>query len=108
MNLVVHIPCRSLDGSPSALSLAQRAPTFTMGWVHGERVGIAIFSSLPKGVDLAVQLIGEAIHIEGAWASVNAKPISSLTKLWQRLKCYRDSLNALDRGRYCQEKAAFF
>jgi hypothetical protein len=79
-----------------------------MEWVHGERVGIAIFSSLPKGVDLAVQLIGEAIHIEGAWASVNAKPISSLTKLWQRLNCYRDSLNALDRGRYCLEKTAFF
>jgi hypothetical protein len=108
MDLVVHIPCRSLDGRPSALSLAQRAPTYTVEWVHAERVGVAIFSSLPNGIDLAVQLIGEAIHIEGAWASVNAKPISSLTKLWQRLDCYRGSLETADSNRYCREKSALF
>jgi hypothetical protein len=79
-----------------------------MDWLNGERIDVAIFPSLPKGIDLALQLIGEAIRVEGAWASVNAKPMSSLTKLWQRLDCYRGSLGALNRTRYCHEKSALF
>ena len=108
MNLVVHIPHRGTEPELNALSLAQRAPTFTMEWVNKERVSVAIFASLPTGIDLALQLIGAAIHIEGAWASVNTKPISSLTKLWQRLDCYRGSLAATHSKRYCQEKSAMF
>jgi len=63
---------------------------------------------LPPGVYFALELIGAAIHLEGAWASVNAKPISSLTKLWQRLDCYRGSLKARASTRYCDEKSALF
>ena len=108
MNLVVHIPHRGTNAESSALSLAQRAPTYTMEWVQGERVGVAIFPSLPNGIDLALQVIGESIRIEGAWASVNSNPISSLTKLWQRLDCYRGSLGTTDPNRYCHEKSALF
>jgi hypothetical protein len=79
-----------------------------MDWANGGRVGVAIFPSLPNGIDLALQLIGEAIRIEGAWSSVNARPMSSLTKLWQRLDCYRGSLGAAERTRYCYEKSALF
>lgn len=108
LNLVVHIPQRGEEPELHAVSLAQRAPTFTMEWVNNERVGVAVFSSLPTGIDLALQLIGAAIHIDGAWASVNTKPISSLTKLWQRLDCFRESLVATDSKRYCREKSAMF
>jgi hypothetical protein len=108
VNLVVHIPHRDAEPESSALNLAQRAPTFTTEWLNQQRVSVAIFSSLPRGIDLAVQLIGAAIHIEGAWASVNAKPVSSLTKLWQRLDCYRSSLGKTNPKRYCQEKSALF
>ena len=79
-----------------------------MEWTRSGRMNIAIFPSLPTGLDLAVQLVGEAIQIPGAWASINARPLATLTKLWQRLNCYRDSLNAPDRQRYCLEKTAFF
>ena len=61
-------------------------------------MSIAIFPSLPTGLDLAVQLVGETIQIPGAWASINARSLSSLAKLWQRLNCYRDSLDSPDRG----------
>ena len=108
MNLVVHIPYRADEESSRALSLARQAPSFTMEWVDDQKVAIAIFSSLPAGSDLAIQLVGEAVRLSGAWASINSKRISSLTKLWQRLNCYRDSLNAPDRERYCLEKTAFF
>ena len=108
MNLVVHIPYQADEESSRALSLARLAPSFTMEWVDDQKVAIAIFSSLPAGSDLAIQLVGEAVRLSGAWASINSKRISSLTKLWQRLNCYRDSLNAPDRERYCLEKTAFF
>jgi hypothetical protein len=108
MNLVVHIPHGGPDEAAVAFSLAQRAPSFTMEWRGADRMSIAIFPSLPTSLDLAVQLVGEAIQISGAWASVNSRALSSLAKLWQRLNCYRDSLNAPDGGRYCQEKTAFF
>ena len=46
--------------------------------------------------------------LSGAWVSMDAKPISSLAKLWQRLACYRDSLETDDPNRYCREKSALF
>ena len=108
MQLVVHIPYQADKESSRAVSLARQAPSFTMEWTGSGRMNIAIFPSLPTGLDLAVQLVGEAIQIPGAWASINARPLSTLTKLWQRLNCYRDSLEAPDRQRYCLEKTAFF
>lgn len=108
MNLAVHIPHRVTEADSSALSLAQRAPIFTIDWTNGERVAIARFPSLPGGLDCALQLIGEAIRVQGAWASVNARPISSLAKLWQRLECYRESLLAPEPARHCAERAALF
>jgi hypothetical protein len=108
MNLVVHLPRTVEVEDSSALSLAQRAPTFTSEWADGERTHVAVFHDLPRSLDLAVQLIGESLCVPGAWASVNARPISSLTKLWQRLECYRESLAATDPLGHCTEKAAYF
>lgn len=108
MNLVVHIPYRADEDSSRALSLARQAPSFTMEWGSDQKVAIAIFSSLPVGIDSAIQLTGEAVRLPGAWASVNSKRISSLTRLWQRLVCYRDSLAAHDSAYYCKEKSALF
>lgn len=108
MHLVVHIPYRVDEDSARALSLARQAPSFTMKWVDAQKVAIGMFPSLPSGIDLAVQLVGETVRLSGAWASINSERMSSLTKLWQRLNCYRDSLNALDRERYCLQKTAFF
>ena len=65
MNLVVHIPHDGADEAAAAFSLAQRAPSFTMEWTGSGRMSIAIFPSLPTGLDLAVQLVGEAIQIPG-------------------------------------------
>lgn len=108
MNLVVHIPHRMTEEDSGALILAQRAPTFIIEWVERERVCIATFPDLPKNIDLALQLIGESVRIHGAWASVNARPMSNLTKLWQRLECYRESLLAVDAHRHCETKSNYF
>jgi len=108
MHLVVHIPYRTDEESSSALSLARQAPSFTMEWVNDQKMAIAIFPSLPAGIDAAVRLVGEAVRLTGAWASIDAKPVSSLAKLWQRLSCYRDSLDAEDPFQYCRRKSALF
>jgi hypothetical protein len=108
VNLVVHVPDDPTDESASALSLARRAPTFSIEWEDNRRIAVAVFPSLPDGIDMAVQLVGETVRIPAAWASVNARRQSSLAKLWQRLACYRDSLSADDPARYCLEQSAHF
>jgi hypothetical protein len=108
MHLVIHIPCRPDDESAQALSLARQAPSFTIEWVGDRKVAIAIYSSLPAGIDEAIRLVGEAVQLPGAWASMDSKRVSSLTRLWQRLSCYRDSLDVDNAKRYCREKSALF
>jgi hypothetical protein len=108
MHLVVHIPYRADEESTQAVSLARQAPSFTMEWNGDRKVAIAIFSSLPAGIEGALQLIGEAVRLSGAWASLNSKRMSSLTKLWQRLACYQESLDADHPSLYCREKSALF
>lgn len=108
MNLIVHVPYDSIAGCRSALGLAERAPSFTVERVNDRPTAVAIFPSLPEGIDVAVELIGESMRLMGAWASVNAKPFSNLVRLWQRLVCYRGSLGSDDPVRYCREQAARF
>lgn len=108
MHLVVHVPYGATEESERALSLARRAPSFTVERVENRRMAVAIFPSLPACIDLAVELVGEAVRLPDAWASMNAVRVSTMTKLWQRLTCYRDSLGASDVRRYCLEKSAHF
>ncbi len=108
MHLVVHIPYEADEESTRALSLARQAPSFTMEWDDDHKVAIAIYSSLPKGIEEAVQLVGEAVRLSGAWASLDSRRVSSLTKLWQRLACYQGSLDVEDPFQYCKERSALF
>lgn len=108
MHLVVHIPYRHDEDSVRALSLARQAPSFTMEWIDGRKVAVAIYAALPAGIEGAIRLIGEAIRLSDAWASMDSKRLSSLTKLWQRLVCYRESLGAGNPKQYCRERSALF
>lgn len=108
MHLVLHIPYRADEESARALGLARKAPSFTTEWTDDQKVGIAIYSSLPAGIETAIQLVGEAVRLSGAWASMDSRRVSSLAKLWQRLTCYRDSLESNDPIQYCRERSALF
>ncbi len=108
MNLKVYIPHQIAETNSSALSLAQRAPFFTVEQMDEKPVNIAQFPLLPERLDDALQLVGEAIQVSGAWASMNGRLVSSLTRLWQRLECYRESLVAADPARYCRERTRWF
>lgn len=67
---------------------------------------VLTFPELPRGIDLALRVIGESVRIPGAWASVGGQRMSSLVALWNRLDCYRQSLPHVDRAAYCQGRAA--
>jgi len=108
MHLVVHIPYCHDEDSVRALSLARQAPSFTMEWINQRKVAVAIYAALPAGIEGGIRLVGEAIRLSDAWASMDAKPVLSLAKLWQRLVCYRESLYAEDPKQYCRERSALF
>lgn len=108
MDLVVHIPFQADEENVRALVFARQAPSFTVEESDGKKFAIAIFPSLPRGIDLAIELIGEALQLPDAWASINSKPMSGLVKVWQRLSCYRESLEVEDSSRYCLDKSARF
>ena len=46
------------------------------------------------------------MRIAGSWATVNGQRMSSLVALWNRLDCYRQSLDAPDPPVFCASKAA--
>jgi len=108
MHLVVHIPYRHDEDSVRALSLARQAPSFTIEWVNDGKVAVAIYAALPAGIEGAIQLIGEAVRLSDARASMNSRRVSSLAKLWQRLVCYQESLDVENPPQYCREKSALF
>lgn len=108
MILVVYLPSDATDEGAAALSMARRAPSFSIESINGRRMAVATFPAIPAAINLAVELVGEAVRLPDAWASVNATPLSSLTKLWQRLSCYRDSLGMTNPAGYCMEQTAHF
>jgi hypothetical protein len=101
VNLVVHIPETSVEAAPYVQTLMKRAPSFT---IEGQD-WIAIFPQLPDAIDLALQIVGESVRIPDAWASMNGRQLSSLLRLWARLECYRESLDAASPEQHCLRKA---
>ena len=81
-------PIQTDEESSRAVGLARQAPSFTMEWTGSGRMSFKVSPSLQTDIDLAVQLVGEAIEIPGAWAIISARPLATLAKHWQRLNCF--------------------
>ena len=69
--------------------------------------GVPLSSAWQEGDSLRCHFHGWRFTSSGE-CEHKCSPLSSLAKLWQRLNCYRDSLDAPDRERYCLEQTAFF
>jgi hypothetical protein len=102
VNLVVHVPEPSAETVPYVQTLMKMAPSFT---IEGQD-WVAIFPRLPDAIDRALQIVGEAVRLPDAWASVNGRRFSSLLRLWTRLECYRESLDVPTPELHCLGKAA--
>lgn len=102
MNLVVHVPEAAGETAPYLQTLMKTAPSFT---IEGQD-WISIFPRLPDAIDRALQIVGEAVRLPDAWASMNGRRFSSLLRLWTRLECYRESLDAPSAELHCLRKAA--
>ncbi|HRB17837.1 MAG: hypothetical protein IT389_14465 [Nitrospira sp.] len=106
MKIAVHLPDNG--ALPHLLGEEAWRHTFTRRIdVHGAaRSHVVTFASLPEHIDVALQVIGESVRIQGAWATVNDQRMSSLVALWNRLDCYRQSLAVADARIFCASKAA--
>lgn len=108
MNVVVHLPADCSLPHPMAGTLARQAFSrrITIEEAGHDRYYLVTFPDLPQYIDLALQLIAESVRIPGAWASIDGQRMSSLMALWNRLDCYRQSLDAPDPKVFCRGKVA--
>lgn len=106
MLLRVQIPEADAVSNPVALSLIRWVPATYVEREGEDRVRVAVFANLPKSLDVAIRLIGEAVEMPRARVSVNDRPVASINKLWSALNCYRESLAEPDRQAYCARRAA--
>jgi hypothetical protein len=96
--------CRSSLGEASA----QHALTHCIQDSGSGRVQVVTLANVSQHIDLALQLIGESVRIAGSWATVNGQRMSSLVALWNRLDCYRQSLDASDPQVFARARWSLF
>lgn len=106
VHLTVRIPQCEATAFPAALSLARSAPAFHTEGEGNKRTYVATFDDLPRLIDLAVQLIGEAVNVPSVRVRINERDITRVGKFWTALLCYRESLHAPDPLSYCARQAA--
>ena len=106
MNIVVYLPADCSLPHLLGEEAAQQAFTHSLEENGSDRCHVVTFANLPEHIDTALQVIGESVRISGSWATANGQRMSSLVALWNRLDCYRQSLDAPDPQVFCASKAA--
>jgi hypothetical protein len=106
MRLALRIPQSESEMLPLVLSLARSAPTFRIETKGRMPAYMAIFPDLSLSFDLVEQLIGAAAELPDVQVSIDERPVEGLTKFLSALRCYRESLAALDSQAYCARQAA--
>ncbi len=106
VHLTVRIPQFEATAFPAALNLARSAPAFEVEGQEDKRFYVATFDDLPRSIDLAVQLVGEAVNVPSVRVTINERDITRVGKFWTALLCYRESLHTPDPLSYCVRQAA--
>jgi hypothetical protein len=105
VTIAVYLPDDGSVPQPLGEASAQHALTHCIQDSGSGRVQVVTMANVSQHIDLALQLIGESVRIAGSWATVNGQRMSSLVALWNRLDCYRQSLDAPDPPVFCASKA---
>lgn len=106
MQIAVYLPDDGSVPQPLGEASSRHAFTHCIQDYGSYRVQVVSVANLSQHIDVAMQLIGESVRIAGSWATVNGQRMSSLVALWNRLDCYRQSLDAPDPQVFCASKAA--
>ncbi len=106
MTIAVYLPDDGSLPQPLGEASARHALTHCIQHSGADRVQVVTVANVSQHIDVALQLIGESVRIAGSWATVNGQRMSSLVALWNRLDCYRQSLDAPDPQVFCASKAA--
>ena len=107
MYLTVWLPESAVVAAPAALAAARFAPIFHRidKGEGGAKAYLAVFADLPVGLDVALRLIGEIVDLPDVRMGINGRRVVSVTKFWNALLCYRDSLWEQDKEDYCARQA---
>jgi hypothetical protein len=106
MDLTVWIPQSAAASSPSLFGLARMAPVLRIESERQIVAYVAVFPHLPRSLDAASQLLGEAVNHPSVRVTINGRRVASVTRFWSALLCYRDSLEEQDPLAYCARQAA--
>ncbi|MBL8070276.1 MAG: hypothetical protein JNM35_04180 [Nitrospira sp.] len=106
VTIAVYLPDDGSLPQPLGEASARHALTHCIQHSGADRVQVVTVANVSQHIDVALQLIGESVRIAGSWATVNGQRMSSLVALWNRLDCYRQSLDAPDPQVFCASKAA--
>ena len=106
MCLALRIPQSESEMLPLVLSFARSAPVFRTETEGRTPAYLAIFPDLSLSFDLVERLIGAASELPDVQASIDERPVKSLTKFLSALRCYRESLAELDPQTHCARQSA--
>ncbi len=106
MQLALRIPQSESETLPLVLSLARSAPMFRTETDGRTPAYLATFPDLSLSFDLVERLIGAAAELPDVQVSIDERPVEGLTKFLSALRCYRESLAALDPQAHCARQAA--
>ena len=101
MTIAVYLPDDGSLPQPLGEASARHALTHCIQHSGADRVQVVTVANVSQHIDVALQLIGESVRIAGSWATVNGQRMSSLVALWNRLDCYRQSLDVAGRPAFC-------
>lgn len=104
--LTMRFPAAACESAPALLALARRAPQFRASGTDAAASYEAAFSDVTEALDPVIELVGEAQKSSDVTVMVDGRAVSSLTRFWSTLLCYRESLGESDPHHHCLRHSA--
>lgn len=104
--LTIRFPAAACEVAPALLVLARRAAQFRASGTGVAASYEAAFSNVTESLDPVIELVGEAQKSSDVTVMVDGRGVSSLTRFWSTLLCYRESLGESDPHHHCLRHSA--
>jgi hypothetical protein len=106
VHLSIAIPEAQVVEAPALLRLVRMAPTCDVEADEQGAAYVAVFEDFPKSVEIVARLIEEAWDLHDVRITLGVRPVVSRINFYVALRCYHESLGALNAATYCRQQAA--
>lgn len=106
MRLSIAIPEAQVVEAPALLRLVRMAPACEIEASEQGAAYVAVFEDFPNSVEVVMRLIEEAWDLRGVRILFGDRPVVSRINFYVALRCYHESLGALDAVAYCLRQSA--